>query len=218
MRYPFWPERLLSAYRALDSGRKWIFIAEHDQVIDPYCWKHGLHEIINEHGADAHVMLTDFADHQSINEGTVFIRNSPIGRMFLELAIHFIDKIGYSISGFSFGFGEAIRALVFFQGGQRLHTDCIDSAAPSAQGDNNYFAMYVACWRRQVSSILGPFGDRTHQAHGKPWLKLLDPRVVNLNERLHYGLHERAFLYHAFAMDAKEKAEQLNAILGFVPR
>ena len=76
----------------------WVFAAEADQLVDPYCWSVGLHDIINEYGADAHVILTDFAPHQTINEGTFLVRNTPLGRMFLEVSAIICNYSVFSLS------------------------------------------------------------------------------------------------------------------------
>lgn len=139
------------------------------------------------------IKIHDLQSNLYQNRFNNFLHNN-LGRMFLELAMFHIDRIGYSVSGFSFGFGEALRALAFFQNGKLVNTGCMDFTSPSVHGtQGTQFIAYVACWRGQMRQILGGFGDRTKSEaynvvrKGRPWLKFVDPHVLNFNERIHYG-------------------------------
>ena len=48
-RYRYHVEKYFSAHRALDLQHKWIILVEPDQVVDPYCWSIGFHDIINRY-------------------------------------------------------------------------------------------------------------------------------------------------------------------------
>lgn len=179
----------LEAFSTVLSQNKWTVWMDYDFTISPCCFdEFSLRDLIksDKGGRLPHVIIRDSPredySHHCANAGFFIVRNSSIGRLFIELA-----QLKRTWPGIPYGYQSAMaesllellgmekdwRARSLGRGrssGSAYRSTCLPFVATlGPRGQANY-ANFCRCHREELRRLAGPEGDRTSR-----WVHFVSP-------------------------------------------
>ncbi|CAE8596633.1 unnamed protein product [Polarella glacialis] len=201
----FAARRYIKFYKAL-------LVVDPDQFVVPECWNISIVELAGSwNSSDLYSQLPDvatrdFGKPQTLNNGMVFIRDSPRGMFFLEqllLKASWMQTIEKDQGAFDETVLEVLSLEAKARGKEGYDSECAQYIFPNFAG-NHEVGRYALCWWRASEELAGPFGARTSQV-----IRFVDPRIADINHVVGFrGLSDPAILYH-FAGRSKDWGEML---------
>lgn len=184
----FTAQKYLAYYDAL-------LIVDPDEYVAPSCWDLNIFDFLGR--IDASVVVRDFMIPQTINNGVVYLRNTPMAHFFLSLLL---DKVGWWLTHAhdQGAFDETVLEMAGFEAAlayrrnMTLYTEnCFPLTFPNYDGSISV-AFYTLCWYQALDTMIGEGGKR-RSGH----IHWLDSRLLDMNHVVgERGLKPRAFIYH----------------------
>mmetsp|Transcript_112962 Transcript_112962/g.326340 ORF Transcript_112962/g.326340 Transcript_112962/m.326340 type:complete len:505 (+) Transcript_112962:111-1625(+) len=195
-----------------------VLVVEPDQFVVPECWadeRWQLARTMLRGGSGlgvGDVVTRDFGPPMTLNNGVVLVRNSAVGRFFLDLLL---EKAAWSgtIEADQGAFDETVLEVLGAEAADRgdegYASRCLQDVIPSWRGQE--VANYARCWWLEAERLAGgPFGARRSRA-----VHFVDPRVADVNHVVGARGLEPALLHH-FAGRSKDWGRML-ALFGLRP-
>lgn len=179
----------LEALGAVLLGNAWTVWVDYDLTISPCCFDvFSFVELIDGiEGQDAigggqpHVILRDSPSedyhHHCANAGFLFVRNSAIGRLFVDLARRkrLWPNLPYGYQG---ALAESLLELLGFEIAvstrskkSAYDSKCLPAMVLGNQMGQSSYANYCLCWRAELKRMAGPEHGRTSR-----WVRFLSTR------------------------------------------
>eukprot|EP00933_Yihiella_yeosuensis_P020572 TRINITY_DN16464_c1_g1_i1.p1 TRINITY_DN16464_c1_g1~~TRINITY_DN16464_c1_g1_i1.p1 ORF type:complete len:483 (+),score=77.11 TRINITY_DN16464_c1_g1_i1:157-1605(+) len=196
--------RWFAAERHLEF-HDYLLVVDPDQFIVPECWHLSIvDEVLADRKELPDVILKDTGAPQTLNNGVVFVRNSPRGRFFLELLLKkapWLNTIQFDQGAFDetvlevLGFEKAAKA-----GSMRYGYDSLCLPYQFKREDGvELIAHYAMCWWNEAEHMAGKVGNRSSNT-----FRFVDPRKIDINHVVGWReMQIPAFLYH-FAGRSKD--------------
>lgn len=195
-----------------------LLIVDPDEYVAPECWDIDIIDVLRHRAAvtNASVVVREFFYPQTLNDGVVYIRNTPMGHFFLRLLL---DKVGWwqTHAQDQGAFDETLLEMAgmevanYYKHEHPLYTEnCFPLTFP-LHDRSHATSYYTLCWFRAMEMLIGEGGKR-QSAH----VHWMDPRVLDMNHVVGLrGMEPRAMIYH-FAGKGKTFKNILNSFLGKV--
>eukprot|EP00397_Hematodinium_sp_SG-2012_P035109 GEMP01037731.1.p1 GENE.GEMP01037731.1~~GEMP01037731.1.p1 ORF type:complete len:286 (+),score=64.82 GEMP01037731.1:779-1636(+) len=187
-----------------------LLIVDPDEYVVPQCWDIDVIALLDKMMANKSIACREFFYPQTLNDGVLYVRNTPMAHFFLRL---FLDKVGWwqPHAADQGAFDETVLEMAGMEVALRANEtassylqDCFPLTFPT-RDRSHVAAFYTICWYFAMRDLVGDGGERqmTHIA-------FIDPRVVDINHVVGVrGLEPNALIYH-FAGRGKQFADILD--------
>lgn len=209
-RSPNWM-RWLTAQKYLEFYDE-ILIVDPDAYVAPSCWDEDVVTIARNtsKSTGAPVVYRLFTLPQTLNNGVVYLRNTPMGHYFLTLLL---DKLGWwqTHAQDQGAFDETILEMLGMERGLvdgtntcEYYSECLPLVFP-VHDRSHATSFFTLCWYEEFNRLLDE-GNRTSKVIG-----FVDPRMADINHVVGWrSLSQKALIYH-FAGGGKNYADVLEA-------
>ncbi|CAJ1423331.1 unnamed protein product [Effrenium voratum] len=165
----------LEALGAALKQSEWLVWIDFDLTISPCCYdSFSMTELIQ---GSPHIVVRDSPHedyhHHCANAGFLVVRNTAIGRLFIDLARE--KRVWPALPyGYQSALAESLLEILGLEQKARglpgYSSECLGHITIGRpQGDSSY-ANYCRCWRQQLDRLAGP--DRSNSR----WVQFLQPR------------------------------------------
>mmetsp|Transcript_25903 Transcript_25903/g.72873 ORF Transcript_25903/g.72873 Transcript_25903/m.72873 type:complete len:599 (+) Transcript_25903:227-2023(+) len=175
----------LEALHAVLPLNSWTIWIDYDFTMSPCCFEEfSLRDLIQPDGDGhlPHVIVRDSPredyHHHCANAGFFIIRNSPIGRLFVDLAQQKRQWPGLPY-GYQAALAESLLELLGMERGWRAKgasgkpayaSTCLPLMATAGPMGHMSYANFCQCYRKELKRLAGPEGARTSR-----WVHFVSP-------------------------------------------
>eukprot|EP00397_Hematodinium_sp_SG-2012_P036162 GEMP01039004.1.p1 GENE.GEMP01039004.1~~GEMP01039004.1.p1 ORF type:complete len:255 (+),score=63.84 GEMP01039004.1:881-1645(+) len=176
-----------------------LLVVDPDQYVTPECWDINVFRVLRAHAvrANASIVVREVFFPQTLNDGVVFLRNTPMGHFFLRLLL---DKVGWwqTHAQDQAAFDETMLEMAGMEAAWQLNAklplyteDCFPLIFPVFDFSHPV-ALHTICWYHWMNGLMGTGGAR--QSRHVYWM---DPRVMDINHVVGIRqLEPNALIYH----------------------
>eukprot|EP00931_Biecheleriopsis_adriatica_P008247 TRINITY_DN109460_c0_g1_i1.p1 TRINITY_DN109460_c0_g1~~TRINITY_DN109460_c0_g1_i1.p1 ORF type:complete len:560 (-),score=84.98 TRINITY_DN109460_c0_g1_i1:25-1704(-) len=186
----------------MEPGALLIYF-DSDVTIRPDSWRVGLAErLVQLHKGPSlpHVFIADtWVGTDCVNSGFIAVRNTPLGRLFLEL---WKEKLWWSSSWDQAALGETVLELVGLEvkklsAGKRVYDHhCLRFLLPYQK--MYMFGKYCDCWQARLEHLAGPYRRRQSRVVG-----FVDPEKLEVNFLPNNLFHDHQYQLERMHLDPR---------------